>query len=102
MGSTIYASDFKKMPSWFNALSKVWKFTYPIGTKTRLEKEDLIRSARKNTGLKDLGQDFQDEPLERLIHSINEEANLHPIGRFITKQRLVNLLETRFFEDRRS
>jgi hypothetical protein len=83
------------MPFWFNGLNKTWKFTYPLGSKIRLEKDDLIRSARKNTGLNDLGKDFWDEPLERLIQSINEEANLHPIGRFITKQRLVNLLATR-------
>ena len=95
MGSTIYASDFKKMPTWFHALNKTWRFTYPLGSKTKLEKDDLIRSVRKSTGLKNLGKDFWDEPLERLIQSINEEANLHPIGRFITKQRLANLLATR-------
>jgi hypothetical protein len=95
MGSSIHASDFKKMPFWFNGLNHAWKITYPLGSKIRLEKDDLIRSARKNTGMKNLGKDFWEEPLERLIQSINEEANLHPIGRFITKQRLVNLLATR-------
>ena len=95
MGSTIYASDFGKMPSWFNALNKVWKLTYPLGSKIKLKKDDLIRSARQKTGLNNLGKDFWDEPLDRLIQSVNEEANLHPIGRFITNQRLVNLLSTR-------
>lgn len=100
MGSTIHASDFKKMPFWFNGLNQLWKTTYPLGSKIKLEKDDLIRSARKSTGLKDLGKDFWDEPLEQLIQSINEEANLHPIGRFITKQRLVNLLSTRLMAER--
>ena len=95
MGSTIYASDFGKMPFWFNGLNKVWKSTYFLGSKIKLGKDDLIRSARRDTGLKDLGKDFWDEPLDRLIQSVNEEANLHPVGRFITKQRLVNLLSTR-------
>ncbi len=95
MGSTIYASDFRKMPVWFNGLNKAWKFTYPLGSKIKLEKDDLIRSARQSTGLNDLGKDFWDEPLDRLIQSVNEEAKLHPVGRFITKQRLVNLLSTR-------
>jgi hypothetical protein len=95
METMIYASEFKKMPSWFNGLNRAWKLTYPLGSKIKLEKDDLIHSARKDTGLRDLGKDFWDEPLERLIHSINEEANLHPVGRFITKQRLVNLLSTR-------
>jgi hypothetical protein len=87
------------MPFWFNGLNQLWKTTYPLGSKIKLEKDDLIRSARKSTGLKDLGKDFWDEPLERLIQSINEEANLHPIGRFITKQRLVNLLGTRLLAE---
>ena len=47
------------------------------------------------TGLHDLGKDFQDEPLERLLRSVNEEACLHPAGRFITKQRFVSLLNIR-------
>ena len=88
------------MPFWFNGLNQLWKTTYPLGSKIKLEKDDLIRSARKSTGLKDLGKDFWDEPLERLIQSINEEANLHPIGRFITKQRLINLLSTRLMAER--
>ena len=47
------------------------------------------------TGLHDLGKDFHDEPLERLLRSVNEEAHLHPAGRFITKQRFVSLLNIR-------
>jgi hypothetical protein len=95
MTRSTLASDFKNMPGWFNAINRAWRFTYPVGTRVKIEKADLIRSARKETGLHDLGSDFWDEPLERLIYSINAEANLHPIGRFITKKRLVNLLTTR-------
>ncbi len=99
MGSTIYASDFKKMPFWFNGLNQLWKFTYPLGSKIKLEKDDLIHSARKSTGLKDLGKDFWDEPLDRLLYSVNNEASLHPIGRFITRQRLINLICTRLLAE---
>jgi len=83
------------MPIWFNALNRAWKVSYPFGTRIRLDKDELIKTARKNTGLNDFGPDFWEEPLERLIDSIKEEANLHPIGLFITKKRLVNLLATR-------
>jgi hypothetical protein len=95
MSIYIRASDFNKMPSWFRAANLTWKFTYPVGTRIKLNKDDLINSARKETGLSDLGPDFWDEPLEKLIYSINEEANLHPIGKFISKKRLINLLVTR-------
>ncbi len=86
---------FRKPPLWFRTINSGWKSTYPAGTKIKLDKDDLIKSARKMTGLQDLGQDFYDEPLERLLKSINSEANLHPIGRFITKQRFVSLLNIR-------
>ncbi len=87
--------NFRQSPTWFRAINQCWKATYPLGTRIKLEKDDLIRSARKVTGLQDLGRDFNDEPLERVLQAVNEEANLHPIGRFITKQRFVSLLSIR-------
>ena len=87
--------NFRRSPSWFRVLNHVWKGTYFMGTRIRLEKDDLIRSARKVTGLHDLGKDFLDEPLERLLKAIDEEANLHPVGRFITRERFVSLLSIR-------
>ncbi len=87
--------SFSQSPVWFRAINAVWKGTYPFGTKIRLDKDTLISSARKITGLTDLGNDFMDEPLDRLLRSINEEAGLHPIGRFITRERFVSLLSIR-------
>jgi hypothetical protein len=91
----ITSKDFDKQPLWFSALNRTWRGTYFLGTKIRLDKDDLIRSARKLTGLTDLGKEFSDEPLERLIRSANEEARLHPVGRFITRERLKSLLAIR-------
>ena len=91
----IKANHFNRQPWWFNALNTVWKGTYPVGTKTKLEKDDLIKTARKATGLTDLGDMFWDKPLERMLTSLNEEARLTPVGRFISKQRLINLLAVR-------
>lgn len=82
-------------PIWYRALNKSWELTYLLGTKIRLEKDDLIRRARRVTGLHDLGGDFWDEPLERMLTSMNDEANLNPAGRFISRERLVNLLSIR-------
>ncbi|HTX87386.1 MAG TPA: sulfotransferase [Bacteroidales bacterium] len=89
------STDFDKRPFWFKTLNGVWEASYPLGTRIRLDKDDLIRRARKKTGLQSLGKDFVDEPLERLIRSINEEAHLHPAGRFITRERLTGLLGIR-------
>jgi len=87
--------NFKSQPLWYRILNKSWVLTYTLGTKIRLEKGDLIRRARKITGLNDLGDDFWDEPLDRMLTSMNEEACLNPAGRFISRERLVNLLSIR-------
>jgi hypothetical protein len=88
-------SAFNKQPYWFRLLNQTWKSSYFLGTKIKLDKDDLIKTARKITGLHDLGKDFHDEPLERLLRSVNQEAHLHPVGRFITKQRFISLLNIR-------
>jgi hypothetical protein len=82
-------------PRWFRYLNKLWASTYPLGTKIKLDKDTLIRQARKTTGLTDLGIDFWDEPLHRMLGSMNDEAHLSPAGRFISSKRLVNLLGIR-------
>ncbi|MGA3012630.1 MAG: sulfotransferase [Bacteroidales bacterium] len=90
-----HSGNFRKMPLWFRMLNSSWKTSYFLGTKIKLRKDDLIKAARKVTGLNDLGKDFSDEPLEKLLQSVNEEAALHPVGRFITRQRFVSLLSIR-------
>jgi hypothetical protein len=88
-------SNFYTQPRWLSLLNATWKATYSLGTKIKLDKDGLISTARKKSGLTDLGKDFLDEPLERLLRSVNEEASLNPVGRFITYQRFVSLLEMR-------
>ncbi len=91
----ISSSDFKNQVKWFSTLNLTWKRTYKNGVAPLLNKDDLIRTARRKTGLNDLGKYFWDEPLDRLLDSYNHEARLHPIGNFITSKRLMNLLTVR-------
>jgi hypothetical protein len=91
----ISAIDFARQPAWFRWLNRTWKAAGPLGARTNLEKDSIIKAARRTTGLNDLGQDFWEEPLDRLLASVREEASLHAIGRFITRQRLINLLSVR-------
>lgn len=95
MAKQIKSANYNIQPSWFKSINYAWKNTYTLGTKVKLEKDKLIKAARKNTGLYDLGKDFWDEPLDRLLYSMNEEARLHPLGRFITQKRMENLLSVR-------
>ena len=94
-GRIITSTDFMNQPQWFKTLNMLWKRSYPNGTVPQLNKDDLIKTARSKTGLNDLGKDFWDEPLDRLIESLNNEARLHPIGYFISNKRLMNLLNVR-------
>ncbi len=88
-------SRFKEKPLWFSLINSTWKGTYFLGSKVRLDKDHLIRLARKQTGLQSFGQDFWEEPLDRLLYAIAHEADLHPIGRFISQERFKNLLSIR-------
>lgn len=91
----IKSDQYSKQPFWFKSLNSVWNKTYSLGTKSTLEKESLKKAAIKATGLSDFGEDLWEEPLDRMLQSINEEAQLHPIGQFITRQRIINLLAVR-------
>ena len=88
----VRSSNYGHKPWWFKVLNASWGASYPLGTKPKLSKDSLIRAARKATGLNDFGKDFLDEPLDKLLWSIHHEAELHPIGTFITRQRMINLL----------
>lgn len=96
----IYATDFDKRPAWLRTINAAWARTYALGTKPVLDKDELIRAARTATGLQDLGKDFADEPLDRLLYSLNREARLSPVGRYISRQRLVNLIAVRLRAER--
>ncbi|MDX9906993.1 MAG: sulfotransferase [Bacteroidales bacterium] len=91
----IKSSHYGHRPWWFKALNLAWRSAGKAGFKPDLSKDSLIKAARKSSGLTDLGKDFQDEPLDRLLWSIREEARLHPVGAFITRQRMINLLAAR-------
>ena len=91
----ISAKDFHKHPGWFNTLNAVWGMGYTRGSYPFFVKDDLMMAARRSSGLSDFGKDFWDEPLEQLLLSLNHEAMLHPIGAFITRKRIINLLSVR-------
>ncbi len=57
-----------------------------------LDAEHLLDRARRATGLADLGDEWILDPLRVLIASINDEANLHPLGTVIQARRIEGLL----------
>jgi hypothetical protein len=75
--------------AWKNIGDKVSKRLWFLDTKTLCAKVQL------RTGLHDFGEPPVEPPLEALINSLQNEADLHPLGRFLMHVRLQSLLENR-------
>lgn len=60
-----------------------------------LDEASLISAATANTGLNDFGEDGWREPFRLLIKSLNEEAHLTLMGRLMTRNDILLLLESR-------
>jgi hypothetical protein len=63
--------------------------------RANLDEASLIEAAEMRTGLLDLGDPSFRAPLRVLLRAIEEEAALHPLGRMITRTRLISTLATR-------
>lgn len=60
-----------------------------------LTPQELIETAKRNTGLEDFGGSDWREPFEILLRAIEDEAELHLFGRLWTRQDILLFLETR-------
>lgn len=60
-----------------------------------LDEDSLLTHARRNTGLDDFGADDWVEPFKVYIKSLDEEADLHLLGRLMARAQILNLLESR-------
>jgi hypothetical protein len=70
-----------------------------IGAKDKLDADKLIKKAYHKTRLRFLGNDFNEEALKVLISSINLEAQLHPFGRLMIKEKIIGQLENRLWAE---
>src|SRR5258706_6633280 len=61
----------------------------------RLEAKSLCVDARRRTKLEDFGDPPLEPALSVLTESLEREADLHPLGRFLMRVHLRDLLETR-------
>ena len=61
----------------------------------RLESSELCREAQRRTGLEEFGTPPPEPGLSILLNSLEREAALHPLGRFLMRMHVRDLLETR-------
>src|SRR5690349_17138621 len=60
-----------------------------------LDEERLIARARRATGLESFGEERFRAPLRVLLAALDTEAALSPLGRFLARQTILQLLSTR-------
>src|SRR6185312_9318691 len=61
----------------------------------RLDSRDLCARARRKTGFGNFGEPAVDPALTILVTSLEDEANLHPLGRLLMRTHLSGILENR-------
>lgn len=61
----------------------------------QLDEKNLSAAAMEKTGLDDFGDPHYHQGLLRLLESAEKDANLHPIGRYTTKDIVTNYLAQR-------
>ena len=90
-----------KLPFAVRALNRAGAVASALGVAIgRLDPDALLAAATKATGFRDFGDDeiggpVLRDPLARLIASLEEEARLSTLGRFVTKGELQRYLESR-------
>lgn len=60
-----------------------------------LTEESILKAARRRAKLSDFGDERFRIALQRLLDSFKEDAQLHPFGRFLTRNRLIMSAENR-------
>ena len=90
---TDYRYPYRPLPvAMFNALAR--SVAKPMGFGA-LDVGAMMAAARSKTGLHDFGDEWFVDALKVLVASVNEEAELTPLGRLIQGQRLVGALAHR-------
>jgi len=81
-------------------LNQLWRGANALGlARIELEEKRLLAAARQETGLSDFGDEYFLEPLQILIRSLNEEADLNPLGRFLARMNILRLLKHRLYAE---
>ncbi|MCB1855788.1 MAG: sulfotransferase [Halieaceae bacterium] len=61
----------------------------------RFDADEVVADARAVDGLHEFGDEDYREPLERILWSLEQEAQLNDVGRSVLRQRMVDILATR-------
>jgi hypothetical protein len=80
------------------ALNRVLRGANLLGlARLELQQDVLIARARRETGLQDFGNESFLQPMQLLIQSLQEEADLNPVGRYMNRANILRLLKHRLY-----
>lgn len=92
------AKAYQRLP--VRGLNHVLRVLNRLGlARTRLDDVSLLRAAQKATGLRDFGDERFREPMRLLLEATEEEADLNPVGRVLTRISLLRLLRNRLWAE---
>ncbi len=90
------ARDYQRTP--LRALNTVLRGANVLGiARTSFDGDALLADARKATGLQDFGDERFLDALQHLITATEEEADLNPLGRVLTRGSMLRLLKHRLY-----
>lgn len=84
----------RERPDWVTKVNTELGHLDMVGV-VPLDEGSLLNAAMARTGLSDFGDDAWREPFQVLIKSLEEEAELNPLGRLLARHDLLNALAAR-------
>lgn len=84
-----------RRPLTLSAVNAAGRLAGAVGLRRPLRAEALMARAAAKAGTSDFGSPAVEGPLTRMVEAIEAEAGLHPVGRFITRERLTGVLVNR-------
>lgn len=96
-GARLTSTDYRRphRPAPVALANRVGQLLGPLGIRAGLDAVDLLKAAQRRTGLVDFGEPSFRERLDVLLESVEREARLHPLGRFMAQQNLIRILVNR-------
>jgi len=82
-------------PDWVRRMNAMATGAGAAGDLVPLDADDLMARAARSTGLDDFGPGSWEEAYRRLVDSLNDEAQLHVVGRLQTRYDLLTQLRVR-------
>ncbi len=96
MNKKLQAIDYQRTP--IRMLNTALRGFSALGiTDFQMNPSALIATAQKDTGLTDFGDDSFLKPMKLLIQSLQDEADLNSLGKFMSKSSILRLLKGRLY-----